>query len=72
MENPVSTYFPGRLLTFDDNGNGDEVATVPNLMLQVTEFGNGFVEIAFDDRNERVYLAFRISDLVRAAKESGI
>ena len=66
MDNPVQSYFPGRLMAFKDNG--DEVA-MEVLMLQVTEVGNGFVEMAFDDRNERIYVAFRISDLLRAIKE---
>ena len=70
MDNPVSGYFSGRLHAFKTSGNCDEVASMPDLVLQVTEAGNGFVEVMYEDRNEQVYVAFRVSDLLRAVKES--
>ncbi|MFC4526364.1 hypothetical protein ISN76_13170 [Dyella halodurans] len=71
MDNPVQNYFPGRLLCFENQGNGDEACDSQAPMLEVTDAGNGFVEVAFTDRNERCYLAFRTSDLLRAIKEHG-
>lgn len=71
MENPNLGYLCGRLLCFDINDNGSADATSEEnwLQIEVVDHGGGFVEIAFNDRNERCYVAFRISDLLRAVKE---
>lgn len=69
MENPLPNYFPARLLCFNQKGNGDQTSDDSWLQIEVVESGNGFAEIAFNDRNERVYVAFRVSDLLRAIKE---
>ena len=69
MENPNLGYLCGRFLCFDENGQGDTTSEENWLQIEVVDYGDGFVEIAFDDRNERCYVAFRISDLLRAVKE---
>lgn len=71
MDNPNFNYFPGRLLCFDGKGSGDTTPENTWLQIEITESGNGFVELAFDDRNERCYVAFRVSDLLRSIKEHG-
>jgi len=56
--------FVGHLLTFDKKGDGDEIID-DNVLLEVTQLRrDGNVEVAFNDRNERCYLRFRLSDLM--------
>ena len=69
MENPNLGYLCGRLLCFEENSSGDTTSEEKWLQIEVVDHGGGFVEIAFNDRNERCYVAFRISDLLRAVKE---
>ena len=69
MDNPTANHFLGRVMCFDDTGQGDLSSEDNDCVFEVTEAGNGFVEIAFDDRNERCYIAFRVSDLLRSIKE---
>lgn len=62
----MMTEFAGRVMAFDKKGEGDEnndQATLVELT-QVTR--SGIVEIAFNDRNERCYLKFKLSDLMTA------
>jgi hypothetical protein len=68
MDNPVSTQFPVRLLSFA-GGEGDEVSN-GTLIADVSDAGEGFAEVAFTYGEERVYLAFRVSDFQRAVKEA--
>lgn len=63
MKNP---YFSGRLYAFDKKTEDENVAE--QVVCELTEISNEGVEIAFDDRNERVYLKFRLSDLARAVE----
>jgi hypothetical protein len=69
MDNPVSTQFPARLMAFATDENGDETFT-GTLLADVTEAGAGYVEVGFSHGEERLYLAFRVSDLQRAIKEA--
>lgn len=56
--------FVGHLTTFDRKSEEDREDC--NVMLEVTQVtAGGWVEIAFDDRNERVYLSLNLSDLAR-------
>lgn len=71
MENPNLEYLCGRLSCFERRGDGDQTTNETWLQIEVVDHGGGFVEIAFNDRNERCYVAFRISDLLRAVKERG-
>lgn len=54
-------------MAFED---GDEQAsgTIP---LQVTEVNGDRIEVAFDDREERMFLTFNLSELVAAAMKEG-
>ncbi|HEV2540247.1 MAG TPA: hypothetical protein VGU03_11120 [Frateuria sp.] len=69
MDNPVSLQFPVRLMAFATDENGDETFTGV-LLAEVTEAGEGHAEIGFTHGEERLYVAFRISDLQRAIKEA--
>lgn len=64
MEHPVAPYMPVFVMSFKGE---DEVCNDKGL-LELTDTGGGFVEIAFDYGEERVYLGFRLSDLLRAVK----
>jgi hypothetical protein len=55
-------YFVGRLMVFK---NEDDLLDEQRI-LEITEVSTEGVEIAFDDRGERMYLKFRLSDLARA------
>lgn len=68
MENPVATQFVGRVMTFKSDDDGDEVCNDFG-MFEVTDAGEDFAEVAFNYGDERVYLGFRVSDLLRAIKE---
>jgi hypothetical protein len=55
--------FAGRLMCFkgdDENADGLVVVELTDTM------AGGVVELAFDDRGERVYLQFRFADLAAA------
>jgi hypothetical protein len=69
MENPVITQFIGKVAAFKTDENGDEVCSDFGLF-EVTDAGDGFAEVAFNYGDERVYLGFRVSDLIRAIKEA--
>jgi len=68
MDNPVQSYMPVKLMSFKSDESGDEVCCDTGL-LELTDSGNGFVEIGFDYGDERIYLGFRLGDLLRAVKE---
>lgn len=68
MENPVATQFVGRVMAFKSDDGGDEVCNDFG-MFEVTDAGEGFAEVSFNYGGERVYLGFRVSDLLRAIKE---
>lgn len=67
MDNPVESQFVGRVMSFK-NADGEDVCS-DFCMLEVTDAGEGFAEVAFNYGDERVYLSFRVSDLLRAIKE---
>jgi len=53
-----------QLMTFDKKGEGDEIMN-ENVALEVTNAtADGYVEIAFTDRNERCYLQFSLPELL--------
>lgn len=68
MDNPVSNRFPIKILAFSCGEDGEEIYDTRDLA-EVTDAGDGFVEVAFDYSEERVYIAFRVSDLQRAIKD---
>jgi hypothetical protein len=68
MDNPVATQFIGKVMSFKTDDGGDEVCSDFG-MFEVTEAGEGFAEVAFNYGDERLYLGFRVSDLLRAIKE---
>lgn len=56
--------FVGTLTAFDRKANS-ETASEEDTVVEVVEAKrSGFVEIAFNDRNERVYLTFDLGQLV--------
>jgi hypothetical protein len=57
----VNTKFVGRLMAW----KGDDESNEQDTMVEVTEVDNatGEVELAFDDRNERVYLRMKLHEL---------
>ena len=60
----MNNEFTAALLTFDKKGEGDEIMN-QNVLVEVTQLRkDGRIEIAYTDRNERVYLAFRLQDLM--------
>lgn len=67
----MTDYFAGWLKTYDskrDEENVDE-----GILIEVTEVGkDSTVEIAFDDRNERVYVRLKLSDLIAHACRNGV
>ncbi len=60
-------YFVGRLYAFDKKTDNENVED-QRVICELTEVSSEGIEIAFDDRNERVYLRFRMSDLARAVE----
>jgi hypothetical protein len=60
-------YFVGRLYAFDKKTEDANVSD-ERVVCELTEVSHEGIEIAFDDRNERMYLKFRISDLARAVE----
>jgi hypothetical protein len=53
-----------QLMTFDKKGQGDEIIN-ENVRLEVTNAtADGYVEIAFTDRNERYYLQFSLPEFL--------
>lgn len=60
-------YFVGRLYAFDQKTENENVDD-QRVVCELTEVSQEGIEIAFDDRNERVYLKFRMSDLARAVE----
>lgn len=58
--------FAGVLMTFSRKNDGDVIVD-ETILIEVVDFNDvGEVEIAFDDRNERCYIRFSISDLVNS------
>ncbi len=51
-------------MTFDKKGEGDEVMNENVRMEVVNATADGFVEIAWTDRNERCYLQFNLPELL--------
>ena len=51
-------------------GSNDEDGTRCDGLIELTEWGDQFIEIAANAGNTRVYLKFRLSDLLREVKEA--
>lgn len=65
----TATYFAGHLMTF--RGESEDTEIESPLLLQVSDQEGDEIEIAFDmvAPKRRVYLRFRLADLVRIAAE---
>jgi hypothetical protein len=60
----MNNEFAGWLMTFEKKD--DSELEDKGVLLEVTQVkADGTVEIAFDDRNERCYLKFDLSDLMK-------
>lgn len=69
MNADIKRSFIATLVAIDnktDNANTEEAVIV-----EVVDNTEGQIEIAFNDRNERVYLAFRLEDLMRIVLMKG-
>lgn len=63
--------FAGRISMIDRKN--DEENNVEDVIVECTEVTDGGeVEVAFDDRNERCYVRFKLQDLVAAACMVGV
>lgn len=60
-------YFVGKLHAFDKKTD-DTVIEDKDVVIELTSCDQYGVEVAFDDRNERVYLKFQLADLARAVQ----
>jgi len=62
--------FPGTIIGIDKKE--DEENQREDVLVELTAAeADGTVELAFDDRNERCYVRFRLQDLVAQAMEFG-
>lgn len=53
-----------QLMTFDKKGEGDEIMN-ENVRMEITDAtADGYIEIAWTDRNERCYLKFHLPELL--------
>lgn len=65
--------FMAETSSFKSKGNGDELYSGTNKLIEVLDVKNGVVEIGFDHiRNERVYLKFDLHELVKATMLFGV
>lgn len=64
----LAKFFHIHAMTFAESGEG-EVTWDGLVDGEVTDSGDGFVEIAYTFDDERRYFRFRVSDLKRAIKE---
>jgi hypothetical protein len=62
---------PIQIMSFADGGEGDQVCDDHGIG-ELTDSGHGFVEIGMHYGDERVYVRFRLSDLIRAIKEHNL
>lgn len=62
----MNNEFAGRIMAFDKKGEGDENQDDGTLIEVTTVTQSGLIELAFNDRNERCYLKFKLSDLMTA------
>lgn len=61
-----------QLMTFDKKGEGDEI-TNENVKIEITNATkDGYIEIAFNDRNERCYLTLSLPELLAYVCRQGI
>lgn len=57
--------FAGSIIMIDNKN--DETNNEESVVIECTDLGrDGTVEIAFDDRNERCFVKFKLQDLVAA------
>jgi hypothetical protein len=67
----LNTNFAGWLKTFDKKSDEENEDT--GVLLEVTSVEHdSTVEISFDDRNERVYVRFKLTDLLQQVCLTGI
>lgn len=62
--------FPGTIIGIDKKDDDENQREDVLIELTAAE-SDGTVEIAFDDRNERFYVRFRLQDVVAQAMEFG-
>lgn len=68
-----SNEIVGYLKTYDKKGAVAEPTMDEGVLIEVTEAkADGTVELAWNDRNERVYVQLKISDLLSVAMAVGI
>ena len=61
-----------QLMTFDKKGEGDEIIN-ENVALEITNATqDGYVEVAFTDRNERCYLQFNLAEFMTHVCRQGM
>ena len=58
----------GEITTF--KSNEDDTGTIKNCLIELTEWGDPFIEIAVEIARGRAYLKFRLSDLLREIEEA--
>jgi hypothetical protein len=67
LEKHMTEYIGARLLAFD----GDDEANEQRTEVEIVENSVlGMIELAFDDRNERVYLKFKLEHLIAAVMQT--
>jgi hypothetical protein len=67
----MNNNFAGWLRTFEKKNDDEHEDT--GVLLEVTSVErDSTVELAFDDRNERVYVRFKLEDLMRHVCLTGI
>ncbi len=59
-------HFMAELSAFERNGEGDQSLDDTVVAVEVLSFDKDGTTLGFNDRNERVYLRFRLSHLVSA------
>lgn len=65
------TKFAGYITAIDRDQ--DEESNAEDVIVECTDLTeDGEVEIAFDDRNERCYVKFKLQDLITAACQAGV
>lgn len=61
----ISNFFVGKLYAFETKNDTTNVED--QIICELTEATkDGYVEIAFNDRNERVYVSFKLGDMLTA------
>lgn len=53
-------------------GNADDAEIAGPALIEVTEWGLPMIEVAVEAGKRRIYIRFRLSDLLREVKEAGM